>query len=129
MKQTILFILLFGSLAFGCNTIHIGKYRDICVASGHKCRLEISLRNDSSFQYFFAYHEISDEEIKGKWKINKDTLILFSNKFLEKREELSPIVKNTNIDSLDKYLIRGKKLYAINKEGVKKYCYLVHIKQ
>jgi hypothetical protein len=121
------FVVILTLLFVSCHSVKIqnSNYDSICWLQTKKS-VTLKIDNNNSFQYFFAY---SDEEIKGKWIIKKDTLILFSPKFLEKKEELSPIVKNTNLDSLDKYLIRGKKLYAINKEGVKKHCYLVRAKQ
>ena len=124
--QFLLFVMIF--LLSNCKINYSGRYISRCWIQT-RTELFFDVKNDSTFQYFFAYHEISDEEIKGKWEINKDTLILFSPKFLEKRDTLSPIVKNTDLDSLDQYLIRGRKLYPINKIGVKKTCYLVKAKK
>jgi hypothetical protein len=124
MKQSLIIALPF--LMYGCQSskIKISNYNSTCWLHT-QTDVILKIYENDIFEYSFAY---SDEKIIGNWSVKDDTLILFSDKFLEKREDLSPIVKNTNFDGLDKYLIRGKKLYAINKEGVEKHCYLVKLK-
>lgn len=118
MKNYYSVFLLF---CLGCSNQKLhSAYKSSCFLY-NKTELELKLNSNSDFSYKFAY---LDEEIKGNWERRADTLYLYSNKFLEKQENLTPKIKNTDFNGLDKYLIKKGKLYSINKKGVSLDCYL-----
>lgn len=123
MKQNLIIIIALISFV-GCKTISDGNYKSSCLLYG-KTELKLKINNDGTFEYNFVYNE---ETVFGKWSIVGDTLILNSNQFLIERDSLSPKIKNTNIDNVDKYLIKRNKLVAINKSGLNKNCYLTKTK-
>jgi hypothetical protein len=118
MKKTLLF-LLFG-LFVCCTSIKPNTYFSTCTLYV-KSEVSLKLNRDKSFIYNFRYY---DQAIMGKWKVNSDTLILTSDFFNESMDSLSPKIKNSDEYGVDKYLIKGKKLFIINKAGRKKDCYL-----
>ena len=112
---------IFLLFCLGCSTQKLkSTYKSSCFLY-NKTELELILNSNSEFSYKFAY---LDEEIKGKWERKADTLFLYSSKFLEKQENLTPKIKNTDFIGLDKYLIKKGKLHLINKDGVSRSCYL-----
>ncbi|TAF68318.1 MAG: hypothetical protein EAZ55_00105, partial [Cytophagales bacterium] len=121
MKMKRIILLVFTPIIItSCQTAKLrqGNYISTCLIYG-KPEAELIIGTNNYFRYNFAY---GSENIEGNWKILDNTLILYSDKFTEERDTYY-IIKYTNLDSLDKYLIRGKRLYVINKEGVQKYCY------
>jgi len=88
--------------------------------------LKLTLTELGDFQYFFAY---TDEIIKGKWVLSNDTLILKSDKFLIERGPLLPGIQNTDLIGVDKYFVKKDKLFAINKKGISKNCFLILVKK
>lgn len=118
MKKTLIF-LLFG-LFVCCKSIKTNTYFSTCTLYG-KSEVSLRLNLDKSFIYNFTYY---DKAIIGKWKVNSDTLILTSEFFNESMDSLSPKIKNSDMNGVDKYLIKGNKLFIINKTGLKNDCYL-----
>ncbi len=111
-------------LLLGCNTQKIHTiYKSSCRLYD-KNEIELLINSNTEFTYKFAY---LDYDIKGNWKKNADTLILYSDKFTEKQEDFTPKIKNTDFIGLDKYLIKNGKLFAINKNGVSQSCFLKSI--
>ncbi len=88
--------------------------------------LKLTLNENGEFQYHFAYN---DEIVKGKWILSGDTLILNSDKFLIKRDPISPKIQNTDLADVDKYLVKQNKLFVINKTGMDKNCFLITVKK
>lgn len=98
-----------------------GIYKSSCKLYG-KPEIEVSLNLDSTFAYKRPYLE---EEITGKWMVKKDTLILYSDKFINRStDELTPKYKYTELEGKDAYLVKGKKLLVVTKTGFSKNCYL-----
>lgn len=95
----------------------------------HMKELVLFLKEDSVFYYKrpFVY-----QEIKGRWHIAKDSLILTSDLFksehLSKVDSTYPVVKYTNLENKDIFIIKKRILYPINKQGVDSICYLVRIR-
>ncbi len=104
-------------LLISCKTSLQNSYKSNYMLYGKPSTI-LNLNDDNSFQYFFRYNQ---NEIKGDWKRIKDTLILTSDIFNIKNDTLlRPKVKESDFENVDKYLIKRKKLYLINKNGVDK---------
>jgi hypothetical protein len=119
MKKYIIGILLVGLLS-GCasNSVKHGLYISKCKLYDIRA-IKLDIKADQTFQYYFAYN---DETVIGKWHVKQDTLILVSEKFLERREPLNPKIKNSDLAIIDAYLIKGKLLKLINLSGVSEDC-------
>lgn len=118
MIRKYLFLTLF--ILISCKPNVNPLYKSTCILYGES-ELFLTLEKDNTFIYKFRYN---DEIINGYWSVNKDTLILKSDRFEQVLDSFTPKIKNSDIDKLDKYLIRGKKLFLINKDGYTKKCYL-----
>ena len=115
---SVLIILFCSSCAAKINTNRY--YEGICILYGRP-EIYLEVLKNGNFTYRFRY---APKTISGRWKVHKDTLILESPSFsLEK--SVMQMVKNTNIDGKDAYIIKGKKLYALdsNNNLIKK-CHL-----
>lgn len=102
----------------------VGTYKSTCVLYGYP-DLIVSFNFDSTFIYQMPYVK----KITGSWVVKGDTLILYSDKFpVHPPSESFPADEYNKYTNLygkkDAYLVKGKKLYAINKEGLMKSCYL-----
>lgn len=101
-----------------------GKYISYCILYNQPS-LQITLKKDSTFYY---KRPLVNQEITGYWTTTKDTVFLksevFETSYVNSQSELSPKLKNTDLENRDAYLRKGKKLFAINKSGVDKECYL-----
>lgn len=119
MIKFILGILLIGLLS-GCvtNSVKYGLFISECKLYDTRA-VKLDIKPDQTFQYYFAYN---DETVIGKWHVKQDTLILVSEKFLEKREPLNPKIKNSDLATIDAYLIKGKLLKLINLSGISNDC-------
>ena len=114
--NTILFCIL-TFLLISCKTSLQNSYKSNYMLYGKPSTI-LNLNDDNSFQYFFPYNQ---NEIKGNWERIKDTLILTSDLFNIKNDTLlRPKVKESDFNYVDKYLIKRKKLYLVNKNGVNK---------
>jgi hypothetical protein len=116
-------ILLIILLLTGCSAVKpirvLGTYRSTCVLYTEPS-LIATLNEDNSFVYNLPF----GEKATGTWKLNADTLVLYSDKF-QTADQLAPTYKFTNLDGQkDAFLVKGSKLYLINKEGSTKGCYL-----
>ncbi|URC11760.1 hypothetical protein [Flavobacterium sp. B183] len=118
MKNTLIF--LFFGLFVGCSPIKTNTYFSTCVLYGAP-EVSLKLNLDKSFIYNFRY---SDRAIIGKWKMNSDTLILTCDLWTESIDSLSPKIKTSDMYGVDKYLVKGSKLFIINRDGRSKNCYL-----
>ena len=118
MIKTFTYLTLF--LIVSCKPTVYSLYKSKCYLYGES-ELILTLKEDKTFNYKFRYY---DEIIYGNWLIKKDTLILKSDKFEQILDSFTPKIKNTDIDNLDIYLIRGKKLLIVNKDGETNNCYL-----
>lgn len=120
MKNT---YLLIGALFFvGCSTIKptkiVGTYKSTCVLYTEP-EVIATFNSDNSFIYNLPFKE----QATGKWFLNGDTLVLHSEKF-QTKDPLAPSYKCTDLEgNRDAYLVKGKKLYPINKEGHTRKCY------
>lgn len=113
----LIFIVLLGS----CQPKRfVGTYVSACTAY-HKSNLILICHADSSFEYKFLYNP---DTILGRWAVKKDTLILFSDYFSLKNDYLWKL-KNTDLEGVDEYLLKKKKLFIINSNGVEQKCPLV----
>ncbi|MGD1842669.1 MAG: hypothetical protein ACFB0B_17500 [Thermonemataceae bacterium] len=125
MKKVILYCL---SLLFmaGCTGEKkiIGGYYSSCVLY-ERPDLVLIIEEDSTFYYEIPFVK---EEVKGTWVLIKDSLILSSPAFEIKRERLTPMLKHTEAEKRDVYLVRKKKLFRKAKEGFSKSCYLLRVK-
>jgi hypothetical protein len=121
MKKQINGIFLIGILC-GCasSSIKHGLYKSKCQLYDLSA-LKLNIKPDQTFQYYFASN---DDTIIGTWQVKQDTLFLISNKFLEKREPLTPKIKNSDLVNIDAYIIKGKVLKLINSVGVTDDCSL-----
>lgn len=120
VKKHIITLVIISSIHFSCNNSLRNIYVSDCLLYG-KPEVVLELNKDSTFCYTFRY---AKDEVCGKWKKIKDTLILESDTFNINHEGLHLIVKMSNMKSFDKYLIKNKRLYIINNEGKTKDCYL-----
>ncbi|WP_264538216.1 hypothetical protein [Flavobacterium sp. N1736] len=118
MKKILIFLVL--GLCICCKSIKTTTYFSTCRLYG-KSEVTLKLNLDKSFIYNFRYN---DKEIVGKWKMKSDTLILTSDIWSESIDSLSPKIKASDIYGVDKYLIKGNKLFIINKLGRSEDCYL-----
>ena len=118
-------LLVFVLFCTSCNSMKIlGTYNSTCILYGYPS-LVVKFNSDSTFTYKMPYVE----EISGVWSVKNDTLLLHSDKFSNlPPSEVKPADeynKYTNLDGkIDAYLVKGNKLYTINKEGYTKNCYL-----
>lgn len=150
LLSNILFVcILFMSCRISSSQL-IGKYRSNCSLYDAIPSLILNLKNDSSFSYKLA---LINEPITGKWLIKKDTIILDSKYFTEayiqglveaqrtkviasndsflvnyftteRIRKMMPGFKYTYYPEKDIYLIRKKKLFAIDTSGVRVHCWL-----
>ena len=118
MIKTFTYLTVF--LLVSCKPTVYSLYKSKCYLYGES-ELILTLREDKTFNYEFRYY---DEVIKGNWLVKKDTLILKSDRFEQTLDSFNPKIKNSDIDKLDKYLIKGKKLFILNKDGETNKCYL-----
>ena len=109
-------------ICFSCARIHKDRYYEsYCLLYG-KPDLYLEILKDGQFNYIFRYAPMT---VNGKWRVNKDTLILESHIFEKKGDSIVQMVKNTNINGKDAYIVKGKKLYALDSNNnVIKKCYL-----
>jgi len=117
-------ILICASCCVMCSMKVVGTYKSTCVLYGYP-DLVVTFNFDGTFVYKMRYVE----EIFGTWVIKRDTLILYSERFTDQPpSESAPADKYNKYTDLegkkDAYLVKGKKLYPINKEGHTKGCYL-----
>jgi hypothetical protein len=124
MKVALYFSLFILTLSCNVQKKLQGSFRSSCNLY-NQTSLKLTLIENGEFQYQFAYN---DEQNKGKWEILNDTLLLESAIFLEKREALSPQIKNSDFTGVDKYKIKKNKLFVINKNGISNKCYLIEVK-
>lgn len=116
--------MLVGALFFvGCSIIKptkiVGTYKSTCVLYTEP-KVVVTFNPDNSFVYNLPFKE----QATGSWYLNGDTLFLHSEKF-QTTDQLAPSYKYTDLEGKkDAYVIKGEKLYAINKEGITKSCYL-----
>jgi hypothetical protein len=97
----------------------VGTYKSTCVLYTEPSVI-ITFNEDKSFIYDLPL----GERATGSWHLNADTLVLQSEKF-QTTNQLAPTYKYTDLDGdMDAYLVKGNKLYPINKEGYTKSCYL-----
>jgi hypothetical protein len=123
MRQVfvLLCILLFTSCSIVKPIKIAGIYNSSCKLYG-KPDLEVKFNSDSTFVYKRPHLE---ENITGEWVIKRDTLMLYSDKFInQSKDELAPKYKYTELEGKDAYLVKGKKLLVITKTGFRKDCYL-----
>ena len=119
MKKYFTLPVIIGMLSSCVSTaVKFGVYSSECRLYT-RSEIKLHIKPDSTFQYYFAYNE---EVISGKWEIKKDTLFLYSKKFSEKREQLSPAIKNSDIKGKDAYIVKGRTLKIINQSGVSENC-------
>lgn len=103
-----------------------GTYESVCVINDNTPMLALHIRPDHVFSYRIAY---VNDSIGGNWSVSKDTLILQSTYFKKQVEPLTPIRKYTDIPGdRDVYLIRGKRLYAVMRNGLRRNCYLIRLR-
>lgn len=122
MKKNITVFCLLGIFSScASNSMKFGVYSSKCRLYDTNA-LKLHIKTDYTFQYFFAYN---DEVITGKWEVKKDTLFLFSEKFLEKREPLSPTIKNSDLEGNDVYIMKGRTLKLVKLSGVSEDCPLI----
>lgn len=101
-----------------------GTYKSSCVLYGSP-DLIVNFKQGGNFVYKMPYVE----EIIGTWVVRRDTLILYSDEFSNQLpSESTPANKYNKYTDLegkkDAYLVKGEKLYPINKAGHTKSCYL-----
>ncbi len=146
MKKTLVFltaILLLSGCSVTRNKEISGHYRSTCYNLGFP-DLEAHFNKDGTFSYKHAHNP---DIIFGKWKIENDTLFLFSEKFeieTTSIEEVAdyiiahpdstdvPSVSNgqyTQMKGKDVYLIKDNKLYPMTENGHTKYCHLIRVKK
>lgn len=121
MKITTAILMLILSAA--CSSVQniTGTYQNYCRLYNQP-RHTLILRADKTFLYNFPYVE---DKIEGSWAIDRDSLILKSDYFLKESEPNTPIRKYTDIpNGKDVYIVKGKRLYAVMKNGVEKTCYM-----
>jgi hypothetical protein len=91
------------------------------------------LRIDFNSDGTFTHKNLFAEKFSGTWEINKDTLILYSDKYMPQPPDsflgIAPRYKHTELEGRDAYLIRGKKLFCVTKTGFTKDCYLFKVKK
>lgn len=120
-------MLVFAFLIAGCGmtrtttTRIVGNYKSICILYG-KPMVVATFNPDGSFIYYLPFNY----QATGNWHLSGDTLVLHSEKF--QTDTLAPSYKYTNLKgNTDAYLVKGRKLYVINKTGWTKDCYLKKI--
>ena len=105
----------------GCSRVYTGVYYDSCT-SYHKLSVSLTLSDKNDFTYNFIYN---DTPIKGTWQRSHDTITLRSKTFLVPQEPLSPVIKYTTVDGVDRFTSVGKKLIPITDiKDAKKNCFL-----
>ena len=120
-----IFFLIVIYLGTSCRTtkVHYGTYASTCFIQTETDLLLI-LNYDKTFQYKFAH---SSNTIAGTWSAHRDTLIMMSNQFKKSDDVMLPKVKKSDFDEKDIYIIKGKTLYTINKNGISKDCVMKYI--
>ncbi|MGD1842668.1 MAG: hypothetical protein ACFB0B_17495 [Thermonemataceae bacterium] len=111
-------------ITFSCTNSKkiVGTYYSTCVLYGEP-NVVLTLNEDTTFQYERPY---VDENVIGKWEVEKGKLILSAEVFkMKDRGEYAPRVKYTKAENEDIYLIRGKKLLRKSEEGFTKDCYMI----
>jgi hypothetical protein len=132
-------IIFLGGCIATKNRYIFGNYKSSCYNLGFP-ELEAVFNIDSTFQYRYAH---DTDFIFGRWKISNDTLFLHSEMFEKEIISLDSFVnlivdnpesedlpevfngKFTEIKNMDAYLIRGKRLYRLTKNGYTKDCHLI----
>ncbi|WP_375563379.1 RHS repeat-associated core domain-containing protein [Bernardetia sp. OM2101] len=111
-KKFFYYYILIILVCFSCTRMRTDRYySDLCLLYGEPS-LYLKIFKNGNFTYRFIY---APKKISGKWKVHKDTLILESPLFLlEKEEDIMQMVKNTSVHGRDAYIIKGKKLYALD---------------
>ena len=110
----LIFVLILG----GCQKKkYVGIYISQCRLHA-KSDVVLICRPDSSFQYKFAYNP---DSIIGNWQIKNDTLILSSDYFITRDENMWR-KKNSDFEDVDKYILKKKSLYLINTNGIDRKC-------
>jgi hypothetical protein len=140
-------LLIISHSLIGCGMMRrgnvSGKYVSVCKNLGFP-ELVVEFNEDHSFIY---KHSHNPDLITGKWTIIKDTLFLSSKNFEAEISSIGGLVDYviTNNDSTDVpcvyngqytsakdqdiYLIKGKKLYPMSKEGFSKNCVLRQVRE
>jgi hypothetical protein len=133
-KNLVVCLLLLSGCSVLKQNIAQQTFHSTCFLYGNP-DLEVSFFEDHSFVYKMPYVD----EITGSWEIRKDTVFLYSDKFVLEDPSLlvdflndipegfrspSEYNKYTNLEDYDAFLIRGRKLYPIMKEGITEPCYL-----
>ena len=111
-KNDIIYMLIL-FCSYGCTKYNIigHEYRSSCFLYSYP-KVILYLNKDSTFSYKFAYLQ---DSIKGRLKISKDSLFLFSESFLQlDTGKESPIIKNTNTNEYDGYIIKKNKLVPLS---------------
>jgi len=111
-------------ISVSCNTIKLGSYKSTCTQY-HQAELILDLQANNLFSYRFANNP---NLISGSWFVVNDTLILKSGHFKTLSDTLFPITKMTDFPNQDKYLIKDRKLFILNKEGKSNVCFLKNSK-
>ena len=130
MKQIILYCVLL--LCTGCSILRpnkiVGTYFSHCRPYGLP-ELRIDFNSDGTF----THKNLFGEKFFVTWEVNKDTLILYSDKYMPQPPDsflgIAPRYKHTELEGRDAYLIRGKKLFCVTKTGFTKDCYLFKVKK
>lgn len=125
------YILFCALFCASCSVTHpnkiVGSYKSYCVLYGYPS-LIAEFNIDSTFIYKKPYLD----EFSGTWTIKNDTLILYSNKFntqLTDSSKLTPKYNYTDLEGRDAFLIRGRKLFSITKNGYSRDCFLSKVKK
>ncbi len=124
--RKIICISILSLLLTNCKSSIKKVYYSNCILYG-KPEYKLIMKDSLNFEFISSFND----SIKGRWKINKDTLILESNSFLKSdlfdinKDSILKNVKYTVYEKQEKYLIKKKRLFLINKNGIDENCYLL----
>ena len=126
-SDILVFLVVFSACTFRFDKTE-STFSSTCILYGSP-DLVITLYSNGRFEYKMPYVE----DINGSWTQIKDTLVLTSERFsaVNPSEAKPANIYNKYTDlegDKDQFLIKGKKLYAINKNGVSKKCELTKVK-
>jgi len=119
------YMIVFSFLIAGCGmtrtTRIVGNYKSNTILYG-EYEVVATFNPDGSFIYYLPFNY----QATGNWHLSGDTLVLHSEKF--QTDTLAPSYKCTDLEGkTDAYLVKGRKLYVINKTGWTKLVYLKKI--
>lgn len=109
--KSLLYCILIPLVCLSCTKIHTNRYYESYCLLYAKPELYLEILKNGNFTYRFRY---APEIISGRWKMHKDTLILESPLFEKKEDSIMQMVKNTSVNGKDAYIIKGKRLYALD---------------